>query len=147
MERRDFVLLALLAASKNTLQPVQLQKSLFLFGQQHSDLTKDFYEFQPYHYGPFSSDIYHDAETLSSEGLVLIDYTRGVRWRNYSATNQGLENARLLSLKIDPEVCAYLKRVVEWTKSLSFSKLIRSIYVYFPEYRVNSVFQNMDDQG
>ena len=57
MERKEWVLLALFAAEAYRLQPVQLQKSLFLLGQNVKDVGTSYYDFMPFHYGPFSIDV------------------------------------------------------------------------------------------
>ena len=36
----------------------------------------------------------------------------------------------------------YIQVVVEWAQSLSFSRLVKSIYGEYPQYRKNSVFQD-----
>lgn len=147
MERRDWVLLALLAAPDKRLQPVQLQKSLFLLQQRGGTLGSAFYAFRPYHYGPFSREVYDDADTLAIEGMLQVDHAPGSYWREYSATEEGLTRARCLSSEAKPEAWAYLQRAVLWVTGLSFNELVRSIYVHFPEYRVNSVFQNEDGEA
>jgi uncharacterized protein YwgA len=76
MTPKDWTLLVIAAADPKPLQPVQLQKSLFLLGRNLSPeqlQVKEFYDFQPYDYGPFCSDIYSNAEKLSDEGLIRID--------------------------------------------------------------------------
>jgi hypothetical protein len=72
--RQDWLLVALTEAQNGHLSPVQVQKTLFLFSKgARSSLPPDqFYTFVPYHYGPFSADIYHDLETLERRGLVDI---------------------------------------------------------------------------
>ena len=74
MEKRDWLLLALAAAKTKGLTPVQIQKSLFLFGENMSGIGGSrFYKFVPYNYGPFDKRIYSDAEALETEGLVVIE--------------------------------------------------------------------------
>ena len=145
MARKDWTLLAIAAAEGEVLSPVQLQKSLFLLSRNLPNLVgEDFYTFRPYNYGPFSIEIYHDAKTLASEGLVSIQEAPEQRWKKYRATPAGLERAVHLVRSEDvPEVAVrYLRTAVAWTRSLSFNELLRSIYAHFPEYKVHSVFQS-----
>jgi uncharacterized protein (DUF488 family) len=142
MERRDWILLALYVASDNQLQPVQLQKSLFLLGERIGDVGTDFYEFVPYHYGPFAKEIYADADALASEGLLSAEKMARSHWREYSATQEGLDRAAALCSDANDEALAYLRRAVTWTQTRSFNEVVRSIYAHFPNYRANSVFQS-----
>ncbi|MEO6022952.1 MAG: hypothetical protein ABIP64_07525, partial [Burkholderiales bacterium] len=82
MEARDWTLLVLAKAGE--LQPVQLQKSLFLLGRnlnEHQLATGNFYNFEAYDYGPFSSGIYADAEMLEQGKLIIIKRPPEVRYK------------------------------------------------------------------
>lgn len=58
---------------------VQLQKSLFVLGRRRAkDLGGDFYNFQPYDYGPFDASVYHDADALPLAGLDPDRRTEGM---------------------------------------------------------------------
>jgi uncharacterized protein YwgA len=144
MDKRDWTLLVIAAAAGESVQPVQLQKALFLLGQNLSgaDLkVKDFYHFMPYDYGPFCSDIYQDAESLSDKGLVHIDEPPYQSYKVYSITDRGKRHAQEMERDLKKEVRMYMKDVVKWVRSLSFQQLVRSIYRHYPKMRVNSVFQ------
>ena len=75
IDRKYWPLIAAFASTTGTLAPVQLQKALFLIGQ-NLDVTKltapKFYDFRPYDYGPFSAAVYCNADQLKSEGLLEI---------------------------------------------------------------------------
>src|SRR5437773_8648050 len=67
MSRRDWLLVALTEAGDRGLSPVQIQKTMFLF-KNGTDRVLDedqFYDFRPYNYGPFDSQIYRDLEDLA----------------------------------------------------------------------------------
>jgi len=140
---KDWTLLTIASAKGDALSPVQLQKSLFLIGRNLSVSQRcgpRFYKFKPYDYGPFNSQIYLDAESLSSEGMI--DVYSGVRaYREYAATRTGLARAKDLRSRLDPIARSYLDRVVAWTRGLSFGDLVRAIYSAYPEMRKNSVFR------
>jgi hypothetical protein len=144
MNREDWVVLALDCAGARALSPAQMQKSLFLLGEELPGIlgTADFYRFVPYNYGPFCKQIYDDAESLAARGLVTILREPGVRYLQYEATAEGRELAKRLRAKADARAVAYLEQVVTWAKRQSFSQLVRSIYEKYPEFRQNSVFQN-----
>lgn len=140
MERQDWVLLAIVFG-KNPLTPAQLQKSLFLLGENFSALKEsDFYSFIPYNYGPFDVAIYTDAEKLEEEKKIIREFLTERDWPKYSPTEIGREEAKSIIQEAGEEEVAFLKEAVAWTQSLSFQDLIRAIYQYFPKYKENSIF-------
>jgi len=93
MTPKDWNLLAIAEAQSKPLQPVHLQNSLFLLGENltRSQLQVDqFYTFRAHDYGPFCSDVYVDAEALCGEGLVRGDRPSGVSCQLYCPTDDGL---------------------------------------------------------
>ena len=74
MQKEDFLLMVVASGKDEPLTPVQLQKSLFLIGEHKdgfSEVPQSFYDFRPYHYGPFDIRVYQDADVLAEQGLVL----------------------------------------------------------------------------
>ena len=141
-ERKEWTLLAIYCANEDGLSPAQLQKSLFLFGKNLQDIVGNtYYHFIPYNYGPFDQNVYFDAEKLSGEGLISINYTESRKWPKYFITSKGKEYAESLKQKTENKVTDYLYAVVKWTRSLTFQELIRAIYHAFPKFKSNSVFQ------
>jgi len=141
VERRDWTLLVLAAAKGAPLTPVQLQKALFLVGKNISKRRLgSFYKFRPYDYGPFDSAVYTDAESLQRDGLVEISRMGSVR--EYAATSPGLGAASDLRADMLAEDEAYIDRLVDWVRPLSFSQLVQAIYREYPEMRANSVFRD-----
>ena len=143
MERKEWTLLAIYCANEEGLSPVQLQKSLFLLGKNLPDAVgNSYYQFIPCNYGPFDQAIYFDAEELSRDGLISINYMEGREWPKYFITPKGKKHVeKPLKQKTTKEVIAYLAVVVKWARSLTFQELIRAIYHAFPEFKRNSVFQ------
>lgn len=131
-----------IAAAKGApLTPLQLQKALFLLGQSYpGEVGRDFYDFQPYNYGPFDVLVYHDAERLADRGLIAKE-PAGRGWEQFSATMPGITMAAVKRNQVPDEVMKYLEGVVHWARSLSFRELVNAIYERYPEQRVNSVFR------
>jgi len=143
MNKYDWLLLTLNAAGKDGLSPVQLQKSLFIFSKNMpEEIHETFYHFVPYNYGPFDQTIYSDAEKLDREGLGRIHFFSNRKWPMYYVTPTGHEKAKRLIEGLAPETIEYLEKVVAWVRSLSFQSLVRTVYKHFPEFKVNSVFQD-----
>ena len=140
MTRQEWLLLALVSA-EHGMTPVQVQKTMFLLRMEApTRLQDDFYNFEPYDYGPFTSDIYTDLEVLSGDGLVTIDRFSAAPRRIYSATPAGAQRSLALRQRLDSDMAAYMDRLVAWVKSKSFTGLLNAIYAKYPEYRENSVF-------
>jgi hypothetical protein len=142
LRNKDWTLLAIALADGGPLSPVQLQKTVFLFGKLLPDevLPEDFYEFVPYNYGPFCREVYTDAEELAEEGLVQISSVMGHGYSQYSATPEGIEEGRSLLAFLEPYVAEHARVIVEWVRAQTFRGLVSTIYEKYPEYRANSVF-------
>lgn len=143
IEKKEWLLLAI-SFSEDYLSPAQLQKSLFLLKQKKpGSVSEDFYNFIPYNYGPFCKEIYSDAESLVSEGLVKFGHPVGERWQGYTITEIGKECVKKFENSVSKEDRDYLAEVVTWARSLSFKQLLSAIYKEYPAYKVNSVFPEL----
>jgi uncharacterized protein len=142
LQKQDWTLLAIALAAGQPLSPVQLQKSVFLFGKLLPDeiVPEDFYEFIPYNYGPYCSEVYRDAETLAEEGLVQISSVAVHGYSQYAATPEGIAKGDSLRALLPPRIAEHAKVIVEWVRAQTFSGLVSEIYRRYPEYRANSVF-------
>ncbi len=141
---KDWMLLIIAEAGALPVQPVQLQKSLFLIGRnlEKTDLATDnFYSFQAYDYGPFCGAVYDDAEILETERLIEIQRPPTTRYKLYSITPTGTTRADELRRKLSERALDYLSNVVKFTQSVSFNELVSAIYKAYPEMRENSVFK------
>jgi hypothetical protein len=143
LPRENWLLLSLLAAKEKGLTPVQLQKVLFVFGRRRPDTVRDsYYDFKPYHYGPFDSAVYADADMLAARELIAVDQSNGRSLRTYRLTPEGHAAAATARNATDPREVEFMGKVVEWAQRLSFSSLVRSVYEEFPEMREHSVFRD-----
>jgi hypothetical protein len=142
LQKKDWTMLAIALAAGQPLAPVQLQKSVFLFGELLPDevLPEDFYEFIPYNYGPFCPEVYRDAERLAEEGLVQISSVTAHGYSQYAATPQGIAEGDRLRKLLPSRVAEHARVIVDWVRAQTFSGLVSEIYRRYPAYRVNSVF-------
>jgi hypothetical protein len=139
LTRKDWLLLALAHREGKPLSPAQVQKTMFLLGEEaKGHIGSGFYKFIPYNYGPFCREIYDDIDRLSFENLVTT--VAADNRRVFLATPAGLTQGKILAREADAAALAYLKKAVDWAASKSFPDLVRAIYVKYPKYRVNSVF-------
>ena len=141
MEKKDLLLMVVAAGGGVPLTPVQLQKTLFLLGKNLKQLPEDFYDFEPYHYGPFDTEVYSDADSLEVEGMLLSVRSPKGNWVDRAVTPEGLKRVEEIEKELSGPSQQYVQAVVEWAQSLSFSHLVKTIYDHYPEYRENSVFR------
>ena len=87
-------------------------------------LPEDYYEFVPYNYGPFCTEVYADAETLAEEGLVQISYVAAHGYSQYAATPEGIEEGERLYTLLPPREAEHVKLIVDWVRAQSFSGLV-----------------------
>jgi Fe2+ or Zn2+ uptake regulation protein len=146
MNRLHWPLIALALSGDGRLSPVQMQKALFLFGENAGkNLDEAFYSFVPYHYGPFDPAVYRDIDFLVSLGFVQRSNDRN--GRDFEITPRGRLEAQTLmhddtTTRNKPQVLDYLKTLTGWVKSLSFEDLIRSIYQAYPHFKTRSIFRD-----
>jgi len=124
------------------LTPIQIQKSLFLIGENLRTLIGPaFYSFEPHNYGPFSKEIYRDIEELRDEGFVEVRSIVGRQWNEYECTSAGGELASEILGRIPDHARAYIASIVDWTRRTPFNELLGAVYKAYPKYAVRSVFK------
>ena len=139
MKRTDLLLKIIVAAEGEPVTPVQLQKVAFLVGEKFpSELPNDYYDFEPFHYGPFCVDLYRDAEALEREGLVLINTNHSGGWKEFSAS---FRSATADLSFIPQHISEFIDTKLRWAKEAGFQEVIRAIYNEYPKFRVNGIFQ------
>jgi hypothetical protein len=143
MNRRDLVLAILSSSDGRPYTPAQLQKAVFLIARRMPRIIDGpAFNFVPYDYGPFDSDVYSEAESLRRENEVIIAPSGVGRWNTYAASESGLNRGRTLLDRLDGPARTYLHEVSSWVRSQSFSSLVKSIYEAYPEMRANSIFRD-----
>jgi len=142
MDKESITLLVIAADPDGGLSPVQLQKSLFIVGQSGlEELPADYYEFSPYNYGPFTSEVYSVVDILEGQEMVRKVITGGDDFYRYALTPAGRARAEEVRKGSHGSLCDYIDTTVRWVCSLSFDELLRAIYAKYPGYAINSVFQ------
>jgi hypothetical protein len=136
------MLLAIDAAGAQGLSPVQLQKALFLLGKAAPEAIGDqWYEFKPYHYGPFDRAVYVEAERSSKKGEIEVSQRDGENWNRYAITRDGEIRVSYILRETPAATVTYLGQLVAWVQAQTFQALVTAIYAKYPEMRANSVFQ------
>ncbi|HEY3435362.1 MAG TPA: hypothetical protein VGK41_06890 [Solirubrobacterales bacterium] len=143
MRARDrLLLLVALDGAPQGLDPVRLQKGMFLDAQENGAAAGEKYTFVPYNYGPMSAQIYSDLERLVAEGLVAENPVEGQSWSRYVPTEKGLEVGReLLAQEVSGEVAKGLHQIKKEVASKTFKALLEDVYERYPAYASESVFR------
>ena len=76
------------------LEPVRIQKALFLLAREGGLPPRERYWFVPYNYGPMSPRIYRDVDGLVRRGLAERVPVPGYTWGRVRATDAGAAGAR-----------------------------------------------------
>lgn len=127
MFTRQKILLALLQAADRPVSRLELTKWAFVM--RHDSPSRggaSFYDFVPYHFGPFSFALYQEMDKLVTQGLVV--QSDATHWSSSSTT----------SLKLEKDLATEAKNFGNRLAKRNIDNLIDEIYSRFPEYTVNS---------
>ena len=144
VDRQDVLLAIIEAADARGLKRVHLQKVVFLVAEEFKGkLPDDFYAFTKYHFGPFSHDVYRDAEILNHSGCISIRYGEERRDDTFAiVADCGIE-----SVELPDSLTRYIEESVDWIIDMDFPELVRAIYYLFPKYQENSRFAYDEEQA
>jgi uncharacterized protein YwgA len=138
------LLLVALDAPAAGLEPVRVQKALFLLAREGGLPRSERYWFVPYNYGPMSPRIYRDVDVLVRRGLLERLPVPGYTWGRVRATAEGRRRADELAAgagERERRALAALRSIRQMVTSLSFADLLAAIYERHPEYATRSVFR------
>ena len=142
MTPRDWLLLYFaLKGAPGGLDPVRIQKGMFLLAQEGELPEGEAYDFGPYHYGPMSSQVYSDLEYLEATGLLEGTPVPGYSWNRYRATERGVEKAREFRDHANVDSVRKLFEIKQDVASKTFNALLRDVYARYPAYASRSVFR------
>lgn len=141
MNRREILLAALASGSREEFSPVQLQKMMFLIDRNiGKTLSGPFFSFEPYDYGPFDVGVYNEFSSIAQEQLG--DVAGYGSYRRYRLNAEGRRRAQKVLDTLTPEYRQYIQKIAHFVQSLSFGALVSTIYKYYPDMKVNSVFKD-----
>jgi uncharacterized protein (DUF488 family) len=130
MLTRQRILLRFLAHAGRPLRRIEAVKWAFLLREESvSGGGNAFYEFLPYHYGPYSFALYHEAAVLAERG-----YMREVGDHEWEITELGASEAAVLASDLRGDVDRVVARFVDKSEG----DLIEYVYSRNPKYTVNS---------
>lgn len=123
------------------LDPIRIQKGLFLFAMEGRTPPEELYEFVPYNYGACSFQIYGDLDRLVKEGLVDRRQDITDPWPRYRLTVEGKARAEELVRTADQRKLRQLKELKEWLSQRGFLALLKEIYRKYPYYAQRSLLR------
>ena len=127
MLARQKTLLSLLQVAGRPVKRLEFMKWAFLLRHEFpSEGGSAFYDFVPYHYGPYSFTLNHEAGKLESEGLLI---ATELTW----TATKGDWPASL-----EPAILHDLSELIRKFKFTPLNKLLDQVYAKFPEYTVHS---------
>ena len=134
MNKKDWLLVAI---EDGTLEPVQVQKLMFLFREKTGVSNEEAYEFVPYDWGPCSFEIYDDLDNLIAlDKIARSQSPRGIS--RYSLTDDGRKTMEKVRGDADSALVDKLLKLRSWVTSRQFRTLLLDVYKEFPQYSVAS---------
>lgn len=141
MHRSDWLLLFLTAGLGGALDPVRVQKGMFLLAMHGCLPDRERYDFEPYAYGPMSRRLYRDVRRLSDAGLLTRTPVPGATWELLQATAGGAARSAELRERARPDALRAAAEIRGQISALSFAELLEFVYERHPDYAVRSVFR------
>jgi uncharacterized protein YwgA len=141
MRRTDWLLLFVAAVPERAVDPIRIQKGLFLLAMSGALPDGERYAFEPYAYGPMSRELYRDTRALRDAGLLEARPVPGRDWDAIQITADGIARANELSRAAATAGAAEVAAIRAALDDLSFEQLLAAVYERHPEYAVRSVFR------
>jgi uncharacterized protein len=146
VNRSDLALLTVspLAAAPGEQYPldrIRIQKLLFLLTRRGSPSWRSLYNYIPYNWGPYSSQLTFDIGDLVRRGLIERDDSAS-RYDQYRTTVEGEARAREIWSSLTPPEQAFIRSVRAYVTHRSFTQLLREVYAEYPEFATASQFSS-----
>ncbi len=127
MFNRQKALLAMIQQAGRPVQRMELTKWAFILRHEtKSEGGPAFFDFVPYHYGPFSFALYQEASKLESQGYLTSD---GDAWNIGTVVAPAVD---------DRQTASDIGYVVGKCTSLTTESLLDSVYQRHPKYTIFS---------
>ena len=123
--KNDLILLALDCADLDGLDPVQLQKTIFIFCRE---MKIEEFNFIPESFGPFDVEIFSISKQLATEGLIRISFPK----THYYISSNGRKHIQ------ETKEREYMQKLVSWVQQVNFFQLLSTVYEKYPEMAKNA---------
>jgi len=108
-----------------------LVKFTFLL-QMEGNGRRRFYQFVPYHYGPFAKEVYSDLQRLQAEGIVVVDEDTDEEKTRIVLADRAKGDAALSDLPDD--IRQDIADILDDYGDLDHKALLKAIYDKYPAY-------------
>ena len=122
---RQKVILALIDQMGGGVSHLSLVKMAFLLGKEYE--IKTFYQFVPYHYGPFSFTLYHELEMLRQNGYI-----------SHPSKGEIQRVREVVAPPVNLGLGSQIKDFLTKYRNLSTEELIEHVYSGYPWYTINA---------
>jgi hypothetical protein len=144
MVRQDWLIAYLYVPSSSgkenqPIDPIRIMKGLFLLRMEAKEELPEFYEFEPYLYGPCSFGVYRDLTSLVANGHVDEFPAFPSRWNYYRLTGVGCERARGVLDSLPSHLVEKMTSLKQLVTGMSFLNLLRYVYERYPDYATRSI--------
>ncbi|MEM9541860.1 MAG: restriction endonuclease subunit S [Cyanobacteria bacterium P01_E01_bin.42] len=130
----QLTLLSFLQQRQTTTLVTELMKYVFLL-QMEGTTQQRYYQFIPYHYGPFAEDLYRDLETLQQQGAIAIDQSE--KEKTKISLSDTKTSDRALS-QLPAEIQADIATILNQYGDLNLNELLDTVYQKYPTYAKKS---------
>lgn len=128
---------------RKSLDRIHIMKVLFLIWYRSREEIKDYFQFEPYLYGPYSLEVYSELRNLQEHGFIIQPPSPIQQWTNYYLTIQGSIEAEKSLKKFNSDTITLIDKTVGEISNLGFFELLQKIYKEAPEYAVNSILKGV----
>jgi uncharacterized protein (DUF488 family) len=127
---RQQVLISFIDNAGGRASRLELVKWAFLYAHlKHSPSSRDFYQFVPYRFGPFSFTLYHELDSLIRDGIL----------ESTSETTVALtESSKTHLPTIDRAISFETGRLWEKLASFNTAELLTLVYNQYPWFTFNA---------
>jgi hypothetical protein len=122
------------------LDRIRTQKAMFLLDRRGNPEWQQLYNFKPYNWGPYSSQLISDIDQLVGQGLVEVEEVSGSRYGRYRTTAAGEAQAAAIWPELRPQEQDFIRSVRGYVTRRSFTQLLREVYAEYPEFATVSYF-------
>lgn len=138
-DRSDIVTASFAAGGPGAaFDPIRVQKLLFLVDREVSErVGGPYFDFRPYHYGPFDPAVYRVLDDLAAAGVLWTDSSG--RYPRYLLTETGYRRGMAVLERLPDVVATYMGSAARWVRLTPYRLMLSAIYRRYPETAVNSV--------
>lgn len=139
MKKREKITLAVLLDMNKKITKIELAKLMFLLKHETSFASDDsFYDFIPYHYGPYSFSLFSDVNNLARQGFLSVTDTE----ISYNDKNRIQREISSIQFPETSDIWNIIKKY----GGLSQSSLVNYVYKQYPWFASRSKISRVNHE-